>query len=489
MGKPAARQGDLTSHGGTISMGCPTVLIGGMPAARVGDMHTCPMVNPGTPPPPHVGGPVMPPGSPTVLIGGMPAARVGDMCTCAGPPDTIAMGCFTVLIGESGAGGGGGGSGGGGAGAPTSEGAGAAGSGATGSASLQAGQGPGACIPQMGPMRVSQAQAAEEETEEVEQKGAQITNAQWERAEVKCGDPLDMLASTVNISPGTNATFAVKRTTDQATVGTERANTSGNSVRTTWISKKSGPQWTGRPELMFQVSARGAQADSANQLSFHAYPDRSREEITLTRIGTNAAGWSERLRDGRFQTEFRERVLHITIRIKLLNRLQVRPSHRQDDEAVPIGSPLPDSEKQEMASDIESYLSERLRLHRELCKRGARCDCRNQCCKFDVQIHVQFVESGEHHVVNLWPGRDGADSVNWYRVKYRPNSRAHETGHLLGWFDEYASATYHGPQPRWRTDRPGAIMQTGAQVVEEYYYDYRDWHARKTGENWQLVGN
>jgi uncharacterized Zn-binding protein involved in type VI secretion len=66
------------------------------PAARVGDMHTCPMIDPG--PKPHVGGPVLPPGAPTVLIGGMPAARVGDMCTCVGPPDSIAMGSPTVLI-------------------------------------------------------------------------------------------------------------------------------------------------------------------------------------------------------------------------------------------------------------------------------------------------------------------------------------------------------------------------------------------------------
>ena len=62
-------------------------------------MHTCPMVTPGTPPVPHVGGPILPPGCPTVLIGGMPAARVGDMATCVGPPDSIAKGSVTVLIG------------------------------------------------------------------------------------------------------------------------------------------------------------------------------------------------------------------------------------------------------------------------------------------------------------------------------------------------------------------------------------------------------
>ena len=68
----------------------------GQPAARVTDMHVCPMVT-GTVP--HVGGPVTGPGKSTVLIGGMPAAVVGDMATCAGPPDTIVAGSSTVMIG------------------------------------------------------------------------------------------------------------------------------------------------------------------------------------------------------------------------------------------------------------------------------------------------------------------------------------------------------------------------------------------------------
>ena len=68
------------------------------PAARIGDMHVCPMATPGTPPIPHVGGPVLL-GCPTVMIGFMPAARVGDMLICVGPPDAIAIGSLTVMIG------------------------------------------------------------------------------------------------------------------------------------------------------------------------------------------------------------------------------------------------------------------------------------------------------------------------------------------------------------------------------------------------------
>ncbi|MFD2914096.1 PAAR domain-containing protein [Psychroserpens luteus] len=68
-------------------------------AARLTDMHICPMQTPGVVPIPHVGGPIVGPGAPTVLIGGMPAAVLGDHCVCVGPPDAIIKGSATVMIG------------------------------------------------------------------------------------------------------------------------------------------------------------------------------------------------------------------------------------------------------------------------------------------------------------------------------------------------------------------------------------------------------
>jgi uncharacterized Zn-binding protein involved in type VI secretion len=93
---PAARVGDVTAHGGTIvGPGAPNVVIGGLPAALVGDMHACPLIDAV----PHVGGPILPPGALTVLISGRPAAVVGGLCTCTGPPDTIVLGAMNVLVG------------------------------------------------------------------------------------------------------------------------------------------------------------------------------------------------------------------------------------------------------------------------------------------------------------------------------------------------------------------------------------------------------
>ena len=65
------------------------------PAARITDLHVCPMA---TGPVPHVGGPITGPCVPTVLIGSLPAAVLGDMCVCVGPPDSIVKGSATVMI-------------------------------------------------------------------------------------------------------------------------------------------------------------------------------------------------------------------------------------------------------------------------------------------------------------------------------------------------------------------------------------------------------
>jgi uncharacterized Zn-binding protein involved in type VI secretion len=101
MGSPACTITSQTAHGGIVTVGFPTVLIGDLPASRIGDLHVCPMV---TGVVPHVGGPFIL-GSPTVLVGNMPQSRVSDQLTCVGPPDVAVMGCETVLVGMAGAGG------------------------------------------------------------------------------------------------------------------------------------------------------------------------------------------------------------------------------------------------------------------------------------------------------------------------------------------------------------------------------------------------
>lgn len=101
MGMPACTITSQTAHGGVVMVGFPMVLIGFLPASRIGDLHVCPMV---TGVVPHVGGPFIL-GSTTVIVGEMPQSRVTDQLTCVGPPDVAVMGCETVLVGMAGGGG------------------------------------------------------------------------------------------------------------------------------------------------------------------------------------------------------------------------------------------------------------------------------------------------------------------------------------------------------------------------------------------------
>jgi len=301
--------------------------------------------------------------------------------------------------------------------------------------------------------------------------------------EVKCGSNVELQAEATNIPEGTNTTFTLKQLPAHSNIQILVAPLSGLQVRgLNWISKKPSDQWP-EWEVDFDVSADGTSAHSENQLKFHRYPNYAREAKTIAR--TNTSG--DHLRDGKFDIEYLGDGVKVIIKIKLVNLQGTKPA---DGDPMPAtGDPVSGEDKANMRQDIESKLTEKLVLHRHECQRGGLCDCAldRKCCKFKVRIQVDFVESGEHHEVNLFQGSGRADSVNWTRIKTRDNSWAHETGHLLGWFDEYSGTTNPGPTPRWQVPREGVIMNTGLEVPAEYYWDFRDWFAAKTGETWDEV--
>lgn len=252
MGRPAARLTDMTTHGGVITTpGCPTVQIGGLPAARVTDMHICPMTSG---PAPHVGGPILPPCSATVLIGGLAAARVGDLATCTGPPDTIVKGCNTVLIGDAGGGGGGGGSA--GAGAAASAGMAASGEGGSGE------EGPhwieyhfvdsaGNSISNVDchftapdgveSVRVLGASGiirwSGQEAGQANARPISLDNAQWSSDTAEVEEAVTMSADIEGYDPGTEATFSVYkrdiRGADELVI-TIQAQTEASTVQAEW---------------------------------------------------------------------------------------------------------------------------------------------------------------------------------------------------------------------------------------------------------------
>ncbi|OGP68596.1 MAG: hypothetical protein A2169_15595 [Deltaproteobacteria bacterium RBG_13_47_9] len=307
---------------------------------------------------------------------------------------------------------------------------------------------------------------------------------------VKCGDRIGLEADAENIPDGTKTTFRIRQYINAVPIATEIAYLKGLKVRgKSWITKKVFKGWS-PPTVEFEVSADGAKAASENTYQIYQYNDFGSFTVTIPRIVNKVSKifkWT-----GKYDMEFYDGVLIITTKIKLINRQGSQPHSGHAE--PPAGPPVNNQKKRTMKHDIESKLSGKWVLHREKCLRGKHCDCKKepQCCKFPIKIQVEFVETGNHHEVDLyWGSNHLVDASHWGRVKWRANDYAHETGHLLGWYDEYpAGAT--GGYGDWRTNRPNAIMNTGLQVPQQYYEAFRAEFKRKlaavqTDEPWKLV--
>lgn len=297
-GKPAARVGDQTAHGGVITgPGVPTVMIGGKPAAVMGDQHTCPMVNPTPAANPHVGGPIMATGA-TVMIGGKPSARLGDTAVCQGPPATIILGCPTVLIGDGGGGGGGG-----------------AGSAKGGEASAEAAEVAAeenhyldvrfvdkGGKPITGVKYTVKGPAIDKSegvvTGKIKKSGLKegnyevalkiVTNAAWSKKDARVGDTVKLKAEVSGFQSGTPAEFRIYEkdvSSADDLIDTIKVETSGENVETEWEYRyvedtddvqtaKEKRLGYSMPEYYFIVEVEGTQARSG-LLDFRDYVEIS----------------------------------------------------------------------------------------------------------------------------------------------------------------------------------------------------------------------
>ncbi len=300
--------------------------------------------------------------------------------------------------------------------------------------------------------------------------------------EIKCGNKILLKAESKNINNGERVEFVLKRIDNKTTVETLSTSLTSSNASAEWISKKSNDDW-GKPEIYFDVSSDGITEKSKNDLTFFEYTDVASESQTFVR-SSGIYGWT-----GKYDIKLTDRKIIVTLNIKLINYNGTKPAAGAALPALDNAGVVSAADKASMKADIESKLSNKWIVHRDKCERGDTCDCPNgrKCCKIQVDIIVNFVENGEHHTVNLFQGRGQANANNWTRIKTRNNSYAHETGHLLGWFDEYTGGAT-GVAPRWTTPRAGAVMNTGLTVPVEYYWDLRDWFSgKKADESWELI--
>ena len=326
-------------------------------------------------------------------------------------------------------------------------------------------------------------------------------SGRFDKPQVKCGDRVGLVAAAVNIPDGTTTTFNIKQYGRGTQVATESAKLKNWLVtKKYWISKKVFRGWA-PPDVVFKVSAGGTSAMSDNKLKFYKYPDFAAYTWSVTRNAPNHG--INYVVKGKYDIEFKNSVLIITVKIKLLNFAGKQlpagaglPPLKTDKSDPPKYVPVSNKKKRSMKLDIESKLSGKWLLHRDQCLRGPHCKClkNRECCKFKVKIKVEFVENNPHHEVNLfWGSNIQVDAKNWGRKKWRANDYAHETGHLLGWYDEYDGPGNRGAiapasdRPPWKKNRVKGIMNVGLQVPKVYYRDFKGQFRLKTSEPWELV--
>lgn len=287
----------------------------------------------------------------------------------------------------------------------------------------------------------------------------------------KCGDPAFVEADGVNLADPNTTRFALKNATSGAALASASGEMRGQSLRGVDWRPKRPADWAPGASFTFDVNGDGQSNRSENRFAFHEYPAAGPATKTIA-CRSGRFGWT-----GRFAIAFARDEITVTVKIKLVNRLGAKPDAATDPLPA-IGDPVTAEDKALMKADVEGKLSRKVRLFRTACGYGDAC-----ACPKPVIVVVDFVESGEHHAVNLFQGPGRANASNWTRVKTRDNSWAHETGHLLGWYDEYAGGAVGAP-PRWKPDEAAHVMKTGLTVPPEYGWDFRDWFDGASGEAW-----
>jgi hypothetical protein len=297
-------------------------------------------------------------------------------------------------------------------------------------------------------------------------------NGRFTEKQAKCGNPAHVQADGTNLAEGATTAFAVKRVRDGSAAGSASGPMHAQSLRSLDWKPRRPADWRAGDAFEFDVSGDGQSAKSSNRFTFFEYPNAGPETKTFN-CTSGSFGWT-----GKFDIKFAADVITVTVKIKLLNRQGAKPASATA--ALPaIGAAVSDADKAAMKADIEGKLSGKVKLYRKDCGFADACSCAKP-----VNIVVDFVESGAHHDVNLFQGAGRANASNWTRTKTRANSWAHETGHLLGWYDEYTGGAV-GVTPRWQSNEPANVMNVGLTVPPEYGWDFRDWWTGQSGEDWK----
>ncbi len=289
--------------------------------------------------------------------------------------------------------------------------------------------------------------------------------------QLRCGEVGFLNGNGVNISEGAQTSFWIYRMRDGVSQPESLTPMYGQFAASAWMPQKPTDHMPG-DVYDFVVTADGVDNTSSNKFQFREFGKHG-PSFQSWRLESGDFGW-----DAGFDAIFADDQLTINVRIRLLNHMGPKADDPDDD--PPIGPPVSDEDKFIMQQTIQNYLSSRLWLRRRSCRRGTACTC-----WYPVVVQVWFVEdSSEHHQVHYYPGTFRADSAHWPSAPDHEWIHAHETGHLLGWYDEYAGGAV-GPPPRW-WPVSNFLMGWGNALRADYGLDFSNWLAGQTGEQWEV---
>jgi hypothetical protein len=325
-----------------------------------------------------------------------------------------------------------------------------------------------------------------------------VMTLKWDRAEACCGDEVWLPLQTQNMS-GLATTISVTRNASVAkAIGLVQAPVAAEKSRPKWKVRR-GPQQKD-VKLTAKVSGIGGPKQSSNQLKVKGVADakemfsESRTAYGMVWAHTPGYGWSWLGKkvygwDCTYERKIEEGVLVITKKIQFAPKPHVVTKKRPGT--------LTSKKRTQWKRQIESIWDRKYKLHRKNCKRGAACDCAI-CggCMFPIRVVCEW-GGGHGDSVSLFAGAPssadwGKADLWWYsHTWWEANGgapatvRAHEFGHLIGMYDEYAKGAVnpseHGSkrQRNARVEDPSSIMNAGSTVYPRHFEEFKAWFDKK----------
>lgn len=332
-----------------------------------------------------------------------------------------------------------------------------------------------------------------EEPEEPEQPPEySCGQTRWIDASKYCGDNARLECTITGGPPDGSATVEILHPTSGSVIQTISAQLTGGRVEATWVAKAQTANWR-TDQIRFRVRAAGLTCTSSNAFTFRARPTTGTINQDFMRGCPNGS---------------QHRTIY-DLKLEANRVLQTLKIQAWSDPAVPQATRTAfQVEAESRAQTVWNNGFRNKKFHRHNCRRGASCNCTFDCCKAGYRLDVRFVSSGQHRRVKVIPQPNPAaptigswcryDDSEWgYPAKALTSTYAHETGHMLGLYDEYvttcndsspAGTQYRQPAPPPASERNLMSTSGNTRLLNRHYvFSLRFLNAHTDGDVYDII--